>query len=103
MAGNSLLVKELVSPKIVCTLINELIIKNWGETNHSKMIAKLAANYIFAIKKGIKHDKFINEFQDWVISAIHSLEAGDSKKKDHNMNTKYKYSTNDPGHPNGLD
>ena len=62
-----------------------------------------ASEYVFVIEKAIKYKNIIDKYQDWLNSTIHSLETEDSNSKNHNMNTRYKYSTNVPESPSELD
>ena len=62
-----------------------------------------ASEYVFVIEKAIKYKNIIDKYQDWLNSTIHSLETEDSNSKNHNMNTRYKYSTDGSDHPSRLD
>ena len=75
----SLLVNNLVSQKIVRI------------TNHPKINVNLAANYLFTIKEGIKHEKIVDKFQDLLISIMSELEVKDSTSKNRNMNIRYNF------------
>ena len=52
----------------------------------------IAAEYVFAIKEGIKQKKKL-KFQDWLISTLNNQEAEDSRSEIHNLNPMDKYTT----------
>ena len=64
---------------------------------------ELAEENIFAIQEGIKNEKIINKFQDWMISTMNNLEDEDSASETCIMNTRYKYTRDRLQHPSGLD
>ena len=58
---------------------------------------------MFAIEEGINHKKFINKFQDCLLSTMNNLEAKNSTSEACNINTRYKYTMGGQNHPSGLD
>ena len=73
------------------------------ERSNTKMNARLDDKYVFVVEEGIKHKKIINKFQDWLINTMNNLIADDITSKNHDMNTRYKYSIDYHEHPSRLD
>ena len=55
------------------------------------------------IWEGIEHEKIIKKIQNWLICTENNQVREDSTSETHTTDTRFKYSTDGPQHPSGLD